>query len=354
MKVIESDKLRQRRDYTLTLERNVLGVPTFVLHAKSADKISVLEHSWGTSSGKMNFRFVRDPETPFPLVGHARFFDALVGIFSTRWNPQGDLWFSLSEITRFVDAKANSRGSRKAILEAILRYRRCSAEWENSWNGKTKSWNTHLIESTDIWNEETGELKRNPRSSRKKDQLHRITFCKHIVDSLKDTHTRVFLTDSLKQLKADSYAVYRYFYGFSDQSKVHRSVDSLMNVFPWTGRKSRFQPWLEARLEECLEKNFISSYEFKDSRVHVKCKSLTEHKKSSPVVDINTYGNNKNHTRKVLISKLTPQALLEEYYSRKQKGAISQEHIDIIDMVIGKGNNELTTSLLRSHLSPKL
>ena len=353
MKVIKSDKLRERQEHTMTLERNVLGVPTFVLHAKSADKMSIIEHTWTVRSGEMKFRFVRDPETPLPQVEHGRYFDALVGIFANRWNRDGDLWFSISEVLRFVNQKTNNRGARNAILETILRYRRAGAEWENSWNGRTKSWNTHFIESTDLWDEMTGELKRNPRSSRKKDQLHRITFCKHIVDSLKEGHTRVFLTDSLKKLKADSYVVYRYFYGFSDRSKVHRDIGDLMSVFPWTGRPSRFQPWLEERLDECFKKGFIEEYEFKDGRVFVKCKSLREYKDSAPVIEIKQQSKRNSSTKikKVATSNMTPESLLAEYYARKQKGEIKEDHLEVFDMMIKKGNSDLLTSLLRTHLA---
>ena len=353
MKVIESEKLRERKEYTFTLERNVLGVPTFVLNTRATDKLNMLEHKWKTSSGEVKFRFSRNPITPLPQVEHARYFDALVGIFATRWRPDGYLWFSISEVIRFVDLNPNNRGARKAVLETILRYRRCSAEWENSWNGRTKSWNTHFIEETDIWDEQTGTLKRNPRSSRKKEQLHRITFCKHIVESLKDSHTRVFLTDSLKQLKADSYAVYRYFYGFSDRSKVHRNIDYLKSVFPWTGRQSRFKPWLEKRLEECFEKGFIEEYEFKDERVFVKCKSLKEYKDSAPVIEIKHRAKKttQTKTKKVSTAKMTPEALMEEYYRRKQLGEIKPEHAEVIDMMISSGQQELTISLLKTHLA---
>lgn len=347
MKLIENEKMRKRRDYTLTLERNVLGVPTFVLNPKTSSKLGILEHSWTTSAGEMFFRFVRDPATPFPQVEHARYFDALVGLFATRWNPDGDLWFSISEVIRFVDQKSNNSGARKAVLETILRYRRGAAEWKNSWNGRTKTWNTHFIEATDIWDEQTGELKRNPRSSRRKEQLHRITFCKHIVESLKDSHTRVFLTDSLKQLKADSYAVYRYFYGFSDRSKVHRSIEHLSHVFPWTGRISRFAPWLEQRLEECYQKGFVENYEFKDNRVFVKCKALRELAKSADVIELKTTD---KKPKKIQSTKATPESLIEEYYSRKAAGNIDVEHAKAIDAMIAIGQTDLVVSLLRTHL----
>ena len=359
MVVIKSDKLKQRRELTFTVERNILGVPTFVLHAKSADKLKMLEHKWKTSTGEMHFNFLRTELAPFPQVEHARYFDALVGIFSTRWNPEGDLWFSIAEVVRFAGLKP-STGASKAVIETIKRYMHCLATWENSWNGRTQKWSSPFIVGSNMWDEVTGEIKRNPRASRKREQLHKITFNKHVAESLKDKHVRVFMTDSLKKLRPDSYAVYRYFYGFSDQSQVHRSIDNLIRVFSWTGRRSRFQPWLEARLTECLDKEFIESYQIKEGRAYVKCRSLNEHNKSAPVIELDEKGIRDKKPKKsdmgkikVAVSKLTPEALFEEYYARKQAGSLKVDFIEIIEMLLKKNNKEMATSLLRSHLFSK-
>ena len=340
---------------TFTLERNVLGVPTFVLNPKSAEKLEALTHTWTNDRGLMEFTYSKSPKTPFPLVEHARYFDALIGLFSDRWNPEGYLFFSVAEVLRFAGKGSNNGGNRKAVLEAIRRYQFCQASWEQSWKGGKTTWVGSLIPESDIWNFSTGELKRNPRNSRTKESLHKIRFNEHIVNSLKDSNTRVFMTESIKSLKPDSYAVYRYFYGFSDQSKIRRKIEKLDTVFPWTGRKSRFQPWLEKRLEECFQKGFLEGYELKDGYVSVKCKSLKEYKDNAPVIEIKQRAKKttRTKTKKVSTTKMTPEALLEEYYRRKQLGDIKPEHADIIDMMISSGQQDLTVSLLRNHLGSK-
>ena len=353
MVVIESNKLTERHEKTFTLERNILGVPTFVLNPKASKSITRLEHSWKTSRGEVHYVFFRDSETPFPQVEHARYFDSLVGKFATRWNPEGHLWFSVAEIIRFSGQKPTP-GARKAILETIRRYMYSCATFENSWNGKFQRWSNPFITSTDIWDEQTGELKRNPRSSRKKPNLHRITFNEHVVQSLKDSHTRVFLTESLRSLKPDSYAIFRYFYGFSDRSVVHRDVEDLLNIFPWTGRKSRFLPWLEARLEECVAKGFVDYFEFKDGRLFVKCKSLREKSESAAVIELKSSETKnprtkKSKPRKALVSKLTDEAVLEEYFRRKQDGLLEDYVVQIVDMLISKGESELAIKNLKNH-----
>lgn len=355
MVVIESDKMLERKEKTFTLERNVLGVPTFVLNTSAANKITRLEHSWKTSQGKVEYVFFRNTAVPFPQVEHARYFDALVGTFSKRWNKEGQLWFSISEIARFSGHKPTP-GARKAILETIRRYMYSCATWENSWNGRSMRWSNPFITKTDIWDENTGELKRNPRSSRKKPNLHCITFNEHVVKSLEDAHTRVFLTESLRSLKPDSYAIFRYFYGFSDRSMVHRSIEDLLNVFPWTGRRSRFVPWLEARLKECFDKGFVEKYEFKDERLFVKCKSLREHAVSAPVIEMrsNQVKNSRTKTLKPAkkkIQNLTDEAILEEYFRRKQDGDFDENFVSIIDVMLSKNLKEMAIKNIENYLN---
>ena len=100
-----SDKMTERRDNTFTLERNILGVPTFVLNSKSATKLQNLKHSWQTSRGEVKYVFFRQSETPFPQLEHSRYFDILVGIFAKRINSEGHLWFSFAEVMRVSGQK---------------------------------------------------------------------------------------------------------------------------------------------------------------------------------------------------------------------------------------------------------
>lgn len=357
MVVIESDTLKARHQMmTFSLERNVLGVPTYVLHAKSSERTDPLLHSWKNERGLMEFSFSKTAKAPFPLLEHARYFDALIGLFATRWNPEGYLYFSVAEVLRFAGKGPNSGGNRKAVLEAIRRYQFCQASWEQSWKGGKTTWVGSFIPESDIWEVATGELKRNPRNSRNKEALHKIRFHPRIVESLQNSNTRVFLTESLRKLKPDSYTVYRYFYGFSDQSKVRRNLDDLMRVFPWSGRKARFQPWLEARLKDTFDKGFVESYEFKEDRVEVKCKSLKEHKESSPVIELNAHETTKKKSKRksnIKASKMTDEAILEEYYRRKQDGSLEDETIQAVEMMLVAGLKAPAIAALKSRMAQK-
>ena len=354
MTVCENNRLDDRWEKTFILERNVLGVPTFVLNSRAATKLTRLEHSWKTIQGQVDYVFFRNSAVPFPLIEHARYFDALVALFATRPHQGGHLWFSLSEIARFAGKTSRPDNLRKPVLETIRRYMHSCAVWENSWRGFQERWSNPFIVSSDIWDEQTEELKRNPRSSRKKENLHRITFNEHVVKSIQDSHTRIFLTETLRTLKPDSYAIFRYFYGFSDRSEVHRSLDDLLSVFPWTGRKSRFLPWLEARLEECFKHGFIEHYEFKNGRLFVKCKSFKDRGQNADVINLesNLVTNPRSKStkpKKAKASKLTGEAILEEYYRRKQDGLLEDYVIQIVDMLIAKGDSELAIKNLKNH-----
>jgi hypothetical protein len=347
------------------LNRNVLGVPTFALHSKSATKLMKLEYNWQTKEGLFEFEFRRiDPDIPFPIPQHALYFDLLVALFAEQWNEGGDLYFTIASVLKNAGKDPDGR-ARDAVIETIKRYMFCNASWENSWNGRQRTWSNPLINACNIWdgdgNIRTGKLGRNPRNCKDRDDLHSLTFCKQIVDSLNDGYNRIFYTQAINgKLKPDSYAVYRYFYGFSDQSEVHRSLEHLMQVFPWTGRESRFKPWLESRLSECLDNGFIQNYKFKDDRVFVKCKNLKELTSKETITldlehdtNVSGYRWKKNQDgsmkkRKQKITKgsgattakrfnaddLTDEAVLEEYLSRKEKGLYAQKSVEVLDMLI--------------------
>lgn len=348
--IVETNSLRKRSDSTYTLERNLLGIPTFVLSERSSKKKTVLEHCWETDAGSMRFRFLRTDITPFPLVQHARYFDALVGLFSTRWNEDGDLWFSISEVLTYAGMNARNRGARQSVLEAIKRYKYCLATWENSWKGRTSSWSSPFIISDDIWDEDQDDLKRNPRRSRGRVNLHRLRFNPHIVCSLKDKNIRVFLKESIKKLNSDSYAVYRYFFGFSDQSTVHRDLDTLQTVFPWSGRKSRFETWLTDRLNECFEKGFLSSFEIKDNRVFVTCKSMSDIKDNVIQLEVSDFKKKKPKSIALKRTQASDESILEEYFRRKTNGDVPSELALVVDSLISKNMTKYAVDCLRNRL----
>jgi hypothetical protein len=342
---------------TYRVNRNVLGIPTFVLNPKAATKLDLLEYSWVTKKeGEVYFSFRRiDPDIPFPLPIHALYFDILVGLFEKQWNRDGELYFTIANVLKSA-GKAPDGRARDAVIEMIKRYMFSNASWKNSWNGRDRTWSNPLINACDIWdgkgNMTTGKLGKNPRNKKNFTEWHSVTFCKQIVESVKDGHNRIFYAQTLKGgLKADSYAVYRYFYGFSDLTAVRRPMDTLLQVFPWTGRESRFQPWLEARLNDCKTEGLITSFSIKNDWVVVKCKNLKQLKDTVITVDVKAESSHrlivneedgslserkirrkkKDSSQRIALKKLTHAAVIEEYDKRRGEQSLNQNRVEMIE-----------------------
>lgn len=314
------------------LERNILGIPIYVLHPKAAEKFPSMSTSWDVGDGKVEFTFVRGV-SPFPIPQHAMIFDILLGMFARNWRADGVLYFSFSDVLRAAGKNPTSVNGRKCIEETILRYRRCSAQFEKSWynQGRLTTWNGHFITETDIWDLETGKrtLKRNPRNAQGVEHYHMLRFSEKIVESLRAKHYRIFYKHSLA-LKPDAYLVFRYFYGFGDRNPIHRTLAQLREIFLWTGQASRFKPWLEKRLNDCKEHGYIQWFEIKKTSVTVKCKKLSEKpeikRQAATVIDVSEEQREYDDSE-----------LLNVYLEAKAKGRVDDDTIASLDTLILAG-----------------
>ena len=329
------------------LERNMLGVPTCVLHPKAAEKVQALFTSWDGGDGKLEFTFIRGI-SPFPIPQHAMIFDVLLGMFARNWRPDGCLYFTFSDVLRAAGKNPNSGTGQKCVEEAILRYRRCTAQFETSWykQGRRTTWNGHFITHTDIWDvDENGRtLKRNPRNGRKTEYYHMIRFNAEIVDSLERNYYRILHKHTLS-LKSDTYVVFRYFYSFGDRKPTHRTFDQLRTVFLWMGQANRFKPWLEKRLNECVEAGYMQWFEIKKTSVSVKCNKLKDklenkqRRAGAEVLDVNA------EERQYKDSEL-----LGIYLEAKSKGRIDDATIAGLERIIATGNIRAYGSCIRNRM----
>ncbi len=347
------------------LERNLLGVPIFVLHAKSASSQRELVYEWRTREGRdAEFRFVREDAVPFPQSQHVVYFDALLALFANNFREDGCLYFRISDVCRYVGKKP-SRGVYVAVKETIYRYTHCHVHWLESWvttRGETKSggnWHGPLILVDDIWTRDRAgredlKLKKNPRNARKAEDWHRIQFHPQIVNSIKSGFTKIFLTKVLGLgVRADAQCVYRYFYGFSDSSEIRRSVEHLMSAFAWQGgRASRFETWLKTQLDELVAHNLVEAFEIENEWVTVRCvglKALRDSLLSSPSPTMVT------RRRKAATKHDAPepsdQALVEHYFSLKAAGKVEQHVAETIDVCLAKGSKEVYIPALKSYFA---
>ena len=169
-----------------------------------------------------------------------------------------------------------------------------------------------------------------------------MTFDAAVVEALKDEDKRFFLTKVFNTLSDSSYCVYRYYYGFKDSyrdsTKIlrNRSLDFLMKIFNWTGRKSRFKPWLEERFKDLLTHDLI--YEpvwTSDNSVKIGCKNyknITSFNKKS------TNDKKEVETEEqglVDIKNCSNEKLLALYFEYDAKGLIPKPTKNIIEGLRG-------------------
>ena len=232
---------------TVGLERNLLGVPIFVLNTKAARSLSQLVYSWPLKGGKnATFIFSRTGDNPFPQSQHAMYLDILLAMFAVNFREDGVLYFRISDVLRAAGKDPRSQGAKEAVIAAIHRYRLCHMDWNFAWMGRGEAWSGSIIEHSNLWDEDdkghlnprNGRSNRNPRNNHDKEKWHTVRFHPYIVESIRDGHTRIILASVMGSgIKHDAFCVYRYFYGFSDRSEVKRSILHLMTAFPWTGQK---------------------------------------------------------------------------------------------------------------------
>jgi len=363
---------------TMQVERNLLGVPICVLNPKSAKSSTELVYKWTIIdldgfSREMTYKLTRIGDSPFPTTIHAKYISILIGLFAENWREDGKLYFTLELISRLAGNPPNSKGAIAAILETIQRYMSNNLRWDESYKvdgGKRTEFATgELIVRCNLFTSD-GKLKRNPRNTRnnKEEHWHMIEFNDFLVKSLKESesYSRIFYTKSLTtMIEADSMAVYRYFYGFTDLSEVKRSLDVLMAVFPWYGRPSRFTKWINDRLDECKSAGLMDYYRIEDDYVIVKCTKLKEILSKNNTTITIPHDSNVNLTpihriiakdtgeiferkikqkkisgaTKVNVNNLNPIDVKIEYDNLCKIGVVPKNKIEIISFLLEKGTD---------------
>ncbi len=266
------------------LERNLLGVPLFVLNPKASRTNQKLLYEWSDKDGRRSiFTFERPDDTPYPLPVHTAILDVFLAMFAHNFDARGQLRFRFADVLRNAGKKSNATSSLAAAYETIHRYARCQARWHYAWKGEVQTWHGPIIIGEDVWElTKDGErLKRNPRRSSDPSTWHLIQFHPHIVDSIKNGFSRCMISEALKGgMSAPAFCVYRYFYGFNDKSDIRRTWRQLMAAFPWRGRESRFKPWLESQLQELEQRHYLEWFDLSEDWVRVKCSPLQQVKAS--------------------------------------------------------------------------
>lgn len=350
---------------SIGLEKNVLGVPIFVLNSKTALSQHELVYEWRTRDGRdAKFKFERSASVPFPQSQHVVYFDALLAMFANNFREDGYVYFRVSDVLRYV-GKSRTSGSYDAVKETIYRYAYTTAHWHESWvtargEAKGENWHGPLIIVDDIWVEKKREgdddlkLKKNPRNARKTEDWHRIRFHPEIVNSIKNGFTKIFLTRVLGLgVRADAQCVYRYFYGFSDSSEIRRSVEHLMSAFAWQGgRAARFEAWLRTQLDELVAHDLVEAFEIKNEWVTVRCVSLKALRDNllPPAMPSTTTKRKKGATRRAE-PEPSDQALVEHYFSLKAAGKIERHVTETIDVCLAKGSKDIYIPALKSYFA---
>jgi hypothetical protein len=337
---------------TVGISKDLLNAPLFVLHSTAATKTNLLEVKWKeekTINGrvqtiKRKFSYIRSTAEPFPTVCHAIYLDILLCLFAKNWNEDGILYFRYKDI--LIAAGKSIKSSATPIQTTIQRYRRHQTEWESiDEDGTIDNTNYPIIRSSSILDSDgqiiKGKKAKNPRRANSQDNWHRVTFDQEIVKALdpKKEQKRFLLTKAFKILKADSFCVYRYYYGFPDtrvdkttgkKKPVYhfRSLEQLHKVFNWTGQKNRFKPWLEARFAELLKHNLIDKpFWTSETSVKIRCNNHTEVTEKKQLIQSPTQG-------KLDLNNITEVALVSEYIRLKSEKIIPEASCIAIDMVI--------------------
>lgn len=332
---------------TVGISQDLLNAPLFVLNPKSAETVNLLEVTWeakdiegGTVKNK--FSYFRSTAEPFPTVTHAIYLDILLCLFALNWNEKGILYFRYIDV--LMAAGKSPKSSAEPIQITIQRYRRHQTEWETIYaDGRVETINYPIIRASSILDSNgqiiKGKKAKNPRRANNEENWHTVTFDKEVVKALnKDNAKRFLLTKAFKILKADSFCVYRYFYGYPDTRRDkngnfvpvshNRSIEQLSKIFHWTGQKNRFKPWLEKRFADLVKHDLIHKpFWTSDTSVQITCKNYKKIEPKKQIIESDTQGY-------LDIKNCTEEALVAQYLEYKNKEVIPQNKCAAIDMLL--------------------
>lgn len=362
------------------IHQNLLRTPICTLSEKAAHSLSKITSVVGKGLFSMSLtQESKELGLGLPTAKHAEYFYALCGYLADNWNEKGIVYFRFSDVLKALGKNPRSANSMQALKETIRRYQGAQTKWVNCFDesSKDETITFPLIRASSLFksldDEEASVV--NARNTKNKKNWNWIQFDPFIVeacDPRKNPQTRLFLSSIFKANGREcENIVYRYFYGMGDLHyqwhSIYRSPDGLINQFHWTGPKHKFLPWLERALNGLFSRQLVEKFEFSDTTksVRVKCRSITDlHSNPSidilsevddaerfisidgKIIDVETAAtarvnaatrNKRKGARKCpeKIENLTPQALMEEYLARKERGLLDKSKIEHVDAVLG-------------------
>ena len=258
---------------TAVVETNLLGVPLFALHSRSATSNRAISTQWRVDGVDVSFVFSRVGDEPFPLPTHAKILDCLIAHFANNFSSDGVLKFKMSDISRDC---GKASGAREAIKEAVKRYQHTHASWQLSFVGRTDTWSGPIILYSSLTNPK--DKGRNPRNGFVKDSWHELAFHPVIVNSIKEKQIRVIQTEALKNMPADVYIVYRWLKRFTDKEPLRRRLSTAQESLNCRLRPNLFAEWFKGKLRNLETSGYITSFEVNDQWFQVKLSTLKSQK----------------------------------------------------------------------------
>lgn len=263
-KGVREGKLKLVAPETILAERNLLGVPIYVMNKNLAMKSIGFCHRWRSQTGAdASFELLRTGNYPLPTISHARILDLMIGMFANNFNDEGILRFRYEDILRLFN-RSRSRGGAIAIKEAILRYMTAACRRSERLDGRELSWSGFIIIASSM--SMTNDESKSPRNSKNPEDWNWIVFNPEIVKSIKSNDTRRLLAEIVcGDLKNEAYALYRYLCGFRDDKRLKRSYSQLATAINFADRRTnRFEVWLEKQLQVLKAKGYVSEYALYD------------------------------------------------------------------------------------------
>jgi len=345
--IIDTSKTVTVLPSTVGINQDLLNAPLFVLNPKSAATTNLLEVSWEAKdieggTVKNRFQYRRESLTPFPTVAHATYLDILLCFFVQNWNEKGVLHFRYTDV--LMAAGKSPKSTAEPIQITIQRYMSHLTRWETFYaDGRVDTLNYPIIRASSILDSDgqiiKGKNAKNPRRANSEENWHTVTFDKEVVKALsKNNAKRFLLTKAFKILNSDSFCVYRYFYGYPDTRRDkngnfipvshNRSLDQLSKVFHWSGRMSRFKPWLEKRFADLVDHDLIHKpFWTSETSVQIACKNFRKVNPEQMKIKSETQGT-------FDINRCSDEILLAQYFDYKEQGVISSEECNALDMML--------------------
>jgi hypothetical protein len=250
----------------ISIERNLIRTPICVSNNKAATASEfIYEYNEQIIDGERcrpRLTITSTKGTSLPLPQHAKVLDVLLALFSRNFNEDGEVWFSYTDIARILGIVGTNTSS---IKEAIKRYHENSLNFQNCWlddPGRYTSESFFIVEKTDLFDPEG--KKKNPRRSKKKENLHYVRFNQAVVKSVEKNFVRLFPKEAFHELEASTYTLYKLFYAPTDLAPVRRTLNFIARFLGWSERHDRLRLWITKCLSILQEKEFIQWWKYKE------------------------------------------------------------------------------------------